>query len=595
MHLQKDVNMGKKYAELLRIAMGVSETYNRRITDKFSKNYETVLNGITDGLYEWDYVTGVVNVSRRFCAIFGLDKQRLEDIDCFLNDIILPEDLVRCRNIINELKTDKSAEEFSFGFRIAHAAQGIKGIINSGSIIRDENGNITRFIGSVKEDASASRRVLGEGYFSSEELVGLPQKQHVFDTMRNNIKSNPDTVQAVLVLDLDNFKNINDTLDHFAGDEVIRQIGDVLAGYSGKDGAAAARLNTDEFVVYLPDAKSADSAKRFALELLQDIKKPINIGNTSICVSASIGISVFPQHALHEKTLLRYADIAMQSAKQAGKDSAVVFDADMYEKILRRENVARTIREGLDKSEFEVHYQPQYSAITGEITGFEALLRLNSSRLGSISPSEFIPIAEETGYITELGRWVFLEACNTVSEFKKKGYRFGKMAINISLIQLKQPGFADEVLETLKKLDISTNDIELELTETQLLEYMSDADAVMRSMEQLGINLALDDFGSGYSSLNQLRRLWINTLKIDKKFVDNVDVDSKDFEIVKLVVNLAHCLDLCVVAEGVETKSQLDILLSLGCDRVQGFYYSRAVPKDVAELMLKEQCSTMLS
>ncbi|MFA9380065.1 MAG: putative bifunctional diguanylate cyclase/phosphodiesterase [Acetanaerobacterium sp.] len=559
---------------------------NRRFTDKYGKEYAALLGTLIEGLFEWSCDTDIVVSSPRLLDILGIGGG-VHHMEGFLTRHVLPEDLPLCRRAISELKNDPCENDFTLQMRVTTPLGAVKTLRVQGKALRGEDGALLRAIGSVL-DLEENQTAYEDYPIVCDELTGMATKHMLSRRLREDIRAGRINSAAVIVLDLDNLKAINDTLDHYIGDKVITQIADVLLQRTGKNGLAV-RLSNDEFAIYLPGS-GTDEAVEFSHRLQDAIKAPMQIGKLTLCVTASLGISMYPDHAQTDKALLRYADVAMQHAKTKGKDTVTVFHHSMFERILRHETVGRAIRYGLEKGEFQVYYQPQYDPQTGTIVGFEALLRLNSSLVGNVSPSEFIPAAEESGHIHELGRWVFGEACKTAAEFRARGYVFGKMAINLSLVQLQRQSFADDINRVLRKLELSPDCIELEVTETQLVDYMGGGSMdVVKNMEALGLDLALDDFGSGYSSLNQLRQLWISTLKIDKKFIDHITTDPKDYEIVKLVVNLAHCLQLCVVAEGVETASQLELVRQMGCDKVQGFYYSRAVPKEEAEALLRRQ------
>lgn len=558
---------------------------NRRFTDKYFREYSALMDTLIEGLFEWDFQTDVVISSPRLCNMLSI-SHCAHSMEGFFSRNVLPEYLPLCRQVVDNLKNDPKETDFAVRLCIITPLGAVKTVRAQGKALRAEDGSLLRVIGSVLD--------LEENEYSHDttpvvfdELTGMATKHALSRRLQNDIRGGLVKNAAVIVLDLDNLKAINDTLDHFVGDKVITRVACILLQRTHNHGLAV-RLSNDEFAIYLPCADT-EEAVEFSRRLKDAIKAPMQIGKLTLCISASLGISMYPEHAQSDKALLRYADIAMQHAKAKGKDTTAIFHYSMFERILRHETVGRAIRHGLEHNEFEVHYQPLYNPYTGGIVGFEALLRLNSSLVGNVSPGEFIPAAEESGHIHELGRWVFAEACKTAAEFRDKGYQFGKMAINLSLVQLQRPSFADEVREILHSLNLTSDCIELEVTETQLVEYVGSNMDVIKNMEALGLDLALDDFGSGYSSLNQLRQLWISTLKIDKKFIDHVANDPKDYEIVKLVVNLAHCLNLCVVAEGVETASQLELIKQIGCDKVQGFFYSRAIPKDEAESLLRRQ------
>ncbi len=574
------------FVTLLKSHLSSEQAAGCRLNENYHSQYSALLGTLKEGLFEWNIQTDELVCTQRMLDIMDIGAGT-HSLKNFVKNRVIPEDSKVCEDTIQDILTNPRVCDFAQRIRVKTPLGANKALHVQCRVIRGDTGKASYMIGSVLDVEEQEKRDPAFPVIICDELTGMATKHALSRRLSEDIRSGGIRSAAVIVIDLDNLKGINDTLDHYVGDMVITKIGGTLIRTAEKIGLAV-RLNNDEFAIYLPGA-GVDEAVEFSRMLKNEIKQPMQVGNLTLCVTASLGISMYPDHAQTDKALLRYADIAMQHAKTIGKDTVTVFDYSMFERILRHETVARAIRHGLEHNEFSVYYQPQYSTMTGEIVGFEALLRLNSSLVGNVSPAEFIPAAEESGHIHDLGRWVFTEACKTAAEFQRKGYRFGKMSINLSLVQLQKKAFASEINTIIRDLNLDPTSIELEVTESQLVDFIDGESEIVKNMEALGFDLALDDFGSGYSSLNQLRQLWISTLKIDKKFIDHIATDPKDYEIVKLVVNLAHCLQLCVVAEGVETARQLELIRQIGCDKVQGYYYSRPVPKTEAESLLLMQ------
>lgn len=585
----KDYIKYREYAELVKEYIE-NEDDDKAHGKHHNKNwniYSGILNTVSDGMFEYDINSGKIYFNNSLCIMLGVNSRvhKKGESNIFAN--MDENDYKKLKDIYNDLNENTSENYFSTLVHILHPSVGLKELSLKAGVIRADDGKIVKIIGTAV-DKSAAKGSAGDYSPSSDVVTGLPTKKTVFSIMKNDIQRGRTSQCAVVIMDMDNFKNINDTLNPETGDKVLSLISQRLVSLVEGIGFAV-RFNTDEFMVYLPHISSETQLMAICRSLHEKIREPYYVDDMLIYLTASFGAAVFPRHADNDKMLLRYADIAMQHTKQNGKDNVTIFHQEMFSSIIRRESIARAVRKGIDNNEFELYYQPQINSKTGKITGIEALLRLNSSLIGSVSPAEFIPIAEETGYIHELGKWVIVNACKTAQEFKNKGYDFGKMAINLSLVQFKKPGFVKECEDIIYTSGGRSEFIELELTETQLIEKVDNSGEIVNEMKRMGFDIALDDFGTGYSSLNHLRKLWIKTIKIDKRFIDALADDDKDCEIVRLVIDLAHCLKLWVVAEGVETEKQKDILKNMGCDSIQGYFYSRPVNKAEIEKMLIAQ------
>jgi EAL domain-containing protein (putative c-di-GMP-specific phosphodiesterase class I) len=283
----------------------------------------------------------------------------------------------------------------------------------------------------------------------------------------------------------------------------------------------------------------------------------------------------------------------MYKAKELGKNRYMLFDPEMYLKLERKICIERILRTAIENNELSINYQPQYNAQNNEIFGFEALVRLNSKELGFISPLEFIPIAEECGFITKLGKWVLSESCKQSVAWFNAGYKFKSMSINISSVDLQQAGFLENVNNILEETSINPNIVELEITETVLMQSLDASIEILKKLMNMGIRIALDDFGTGYSSLSYLRKIPISTLKIDKSFIDNITSNKKEEAIINNIIQMAHSMDLKIVAEGVEVEEQLSILKERKCDYIQGYYFSKPLPASEAEKLLEKETNIL--
>jgi len=385
---------------------------------------------------------------------------------------------------------------------------------------------------------------------------------------------------AIIFIDVDNFKRINDTLGHSVGDMLLQKFSDRLQYVIGSHGVAA-RFGGDEFVVLLQQQQAQTEYVELIASLLRDsCVRPLELQHQSIHVNMSMGIAVYPDHGKNGEELLKHADMAMYKAKELGKNNYQFFDREMIEVVTRKSLIEQLLRTALEKNEFSVHYQPQMDAATGDIRGFEALVRWDSPERGPISPVEFIPIAEEMGLIAYIDQWVMLQACRKNVELQQQFGRPYLMSVNISALQLKQRYFAENVEAILKETQMKPEHLEVEITESVLIESLESSMAALCKLESMGVKIALDDFGTGYSSLSYLKLLPIHTLKIDKSFVQGMTSASAEKAITESIIALVHKLGHGVVAEGVETEEQLRLLKTWNCDFVQGYFFSKPVAED---------------
>lgn len=390
---------------------------------------------------------------------------------------------------------------------------------------------------------------------------------------------------AVLFIDLDRFKNLNDTLGHSVGDALLRETAERLRAVVRKSDTVA-RFGGDEFTVMLPDLYQPEDAAQVAQKILETIVRPISIAGTTVELSASIGIAVFPTDGEDFDTLLRNADNAMYRAKESGRNTYQLCTEQMKLRAVNRLSLQARLRSAIRDRELFLVYQPQVSVPTGQLIGAEALLRWHDRVDGEIEPKIFIPIAEDTRLILPLGEWVLREACRQMREWRDQGLPPLRVAVNLSARQLQHRELPGLVRSAVADAGIEPSSLELEITETTAMSDVEMTIEVLRVLREIGVSLAVDDFGSGYSSLGYLQQLPIDAVKIDRRFIDGVARSSGDAAIVAAVVNVARTLDLRVIAEGVETKQQLDFLQHCNCDEAQGFYFSRAVdPQQFRRLM----------
>lgn len=395
---------------------------------------------------------------------------------------------------------------------------------------------------------------------------------------------------AVLFLDLDNFKIINDTLGHDAGDELLHQVAARLSS-AIRSADTVFRLGGDEFTVLIEDIPESSAAGVIATTLINALQLPFNLINREVYITTSIGISHYPEDSHHFKTLLKNADTAMYHAKSRGKNNFQFFSAEMNSKAQKRLEVETSLRRALENNEFETFYQPQVDQRTGEVVGMEALMRWRHPERGLVSPAEFIPIAEETGLIVPMGAWILKQSCLQCREWHAAGFPDLKIAVNLSGKQFNQENLAAQIAQILQETQFDPAYLELEITESAIMETSNHAIDILNQLRQMGLSLSIDDFGTGYSSMNYLKRFPISKLKIDRSFVMDIPHDTEDGAITEAIIALAKALDIAVVAEGVETAEQAEFLSQRECHLVQGFYYSKPMPSYMASAFLVENAS----
>lgn len=437
----------------------------------------------------------------------------------------------------------------------------------------------------VNADASEELRVMAYRDF----LTGLPNRMALMERLKHELSG---AVQgkdsgAILLLDLDNFKMINDSLGHACGDELLKELSGRLRECVRE--RLLARISGDEFVVLLEDTAEIEQIEAFAKRVMAAVDKPFYIGGQHIFCTASIGIVRYPVDGTDAYELFRDADTVLHAVKKAGKNSWRFFDSTMREAIYQRMQMEHSLRQALERQELSLVHQPVVELLTRKVVGFESLLRWHSPAYGEVSPQDFIPIAEETGWIVPIGQWVLRQACRFAVQLRQAGYGGLFVAVNLSTRQLAQENFVAMVREILQETGLAPEVLELEITETILMESFELNLQKLKDLRSIGVKLALDDFGTGYSSLTYLKNLPINKLKIDKSFVDDIAADAVNSAILGSVVQMSHELALTVVAEGVETEPQRSELIRHGCDLMQGYLFSRPVAEADIRKMLEEQ------
>jgi diguanylate cyclase (GGDEF)-like protein/PAS domain S-box-containing protein len=454
------------------------------------------------------------------------------------------------------------------------------------SEVRDGCGQRSHFVAVVTDITQKKRAEQELRYLANyDTLTGLPNRTLLAERLSQSIvrARRQELRVAVLFIDLDHFKEVNDSLGHAAGDRLLRAVAARLQFAVGPTDTIA-RLGGDEFTVVLEDLADAEAALAVARGIVAGFATPLVVDERhQVAITPSIGISLYPDHALVPTDLLKYADTAMYQAKSRGRNTVMLYSETMDAEARRRAGLLAALRRALPQDEFRLVFQPRLDLRSGRIVGVEALLRWRSAELGEVGPAQFIPLAEESGLILPIGEWVLGEACRTLRHWQDQGLHGLACSINVSVLQLLRAPLAAQIEAVLAETGIAPGRIELELTESMVMQNAEQTLSALHELRRVGVRIAIDDFGTGYSSLVYLKRLPIDTIKIDKEFIGDLTDDPDDKAITATVISMAQSLGLHVVAEGVETEAQLGYLRDRGCDEIQGYWFSP--PLEAAEAL----------
>ncbi|HEX5843180.1 MAG TPA: EAL domain-containing protein [Pseudomonas sp.] len=450
------------------------------------------------------------------------------------------------------------------------------------SAVRDNQGDISHFVGVFADISSlkhAQARLDHQAHH--DPLTGLPNRMLFEARLRAALEDTQSEKRcgAILFIDLDRFKHINDSLGHPIGDQLLKSIAARLKAHL-RDIDTVARLGGDEFIILLPGLQHIDDAKRVAHKLLECFNQPIEVDEQDLFISASIGISRYPEDGEDVATLVKNADAAMYRSKARGRNRVEIYTRDLTFQATERMALERELRRALERDELQLYYQPKLSLNNQCLVGAEALLRWHHPLFGEIPPDRFIPLAEETGLIITLGDWVLQQACQQMQLWQSQHAPFGPISVNLTGIQLRQPNLLTRIASLLEQHGLAPNLLQLEITESFIMNQAEEALKLLHQLKSLGVQLAIDDFGTGYSSLSYLKRLPVDTLKIDQSFVRGLPNDPNDVAITRAIIALGRSMQLTVIAEGVETKAQELFLAAEGCEQIQGYVVSRAIPAD---------------
>lgn len=550
---------------------------SREIIKKNEERYKLVFEASNDGLWELDPASGQRYYTEKWYDILGFRKDNSQKNVGDWYSIICIEDLAKVKRLVDDIMSGKT-DAFSSEYRIVKPNGEYRWIFTRARSAKDENGNVTRIVGSHSDIHSRKlqeEQIRNLAYFDT--LTGLANRVHMIEHFRK-LSEGACEKAALAFIDLDNFKTVNDSLGHTNGDKFLVEVGSRLCKLSSSR-FMVARLGGDEFAILMKSASDIEKISEDLDKITNTISSKVSLNGMEISLSASIGIALYPKDGENFDELLKNADIAMYWAKTHGKHKYVFFEEFMQKDFKEKLLMENSMHTALENGEFALHYQPLFDLKNRKTYGFEALLRWNSPVYGKVSPLRFISLAEETGFIIPLGKWVIEQACTFIKETHAAGYPEIVISVNVSIAQVLQSDFTEMVIGIVKSAGIDPKYLNIEITESIFMESVESNIEKIERLRERGISVSLDDFGKGYSSLTYLRRLPIDILKIDKEFVQESMEEHKSQSITGAIISLAHKLGLKVVAEGVETGEQLQYLSEQKCDYIQGFLFNPPVDK----------------
>jgi len=537
------------------------------------------------GNWEWPVGTSNIYWSQEIFHLLNCNKDSESNSEQAFVHLLQRDDIMQLQIVLNNLA--ESDYTFSIERHVTSYDQQPRTFIMQGEITRDKDGNPSRLSGTMQditERREAEDKIRYLAYY--DNLTGLPNRQYFTEQLKTQLKSaeRENHLCGLLLIDIDRFKQVNDSMGHIYGDQLIKMVAnrikdylrgsDLLCRNPGSDPMSIARYGGDEFIIFLSNLKQKKNAKIVADRIIEKISQPYILNDREITITSSSGIAFFSDNADDSDSLLKNADTAVHAAKEKGRNQCLIYSREMSERSEQKLTMENSLHQALVKKELVIRYQPQVNAETETVVGAEALIRWEHPEKGIIPPSSFINLAEETGQIIAIGKWVLIEACCQAKDWQQQGHEDIRISVNVSSKQFLYHGFVDDVKEALAISGLDPWFLDLELTEGALMGNGSDIIARLNAIKMLGVTLSLDDFGTGYSSLSYLTRFPLDTLKIDRSFISNIGT-AEDEAIIKTIIAMAHSLRLNIISEGVETQAQLDFLTAHDTQLIQGYLFSQ--------------------
>jgi len=569
-----------------------------------SKNKLSLAAGLANlGPWEYNFETDLYEFDDEFYAIYGTDvarEGRFMSLGTYVREFVHPEDAWRLKKERNFFSPREQLNTSDIGHRIIRRDGEVRNVLVRRCVIRNADGKIIKKYGTnqditervrVEEEQRKQAEIINRMVYV-DSLTGLANRYHLNEWLNKEMERARvgKASGIILFIDLDDLKMVNDTYGHSFGDKIIIAAGKrIVDGLSEK--AFVARIGGDEFVVILPGIYERGQIEEIAHKISKSLGKKQEILGRVFHMTASIGIVSYPADGDTTEELIKNADNAMYAAKKASKNCWRFYTGEMQTEAYKKIQLTGSLRYALARGELSLVYQPQIATNERTVFGFETLLRWNNPEYGIVSPMQFIPLAEQSGLIHSIGQWVLREACQFARRLAERGWSGVRVAVNVSSKQIATDDFIAIIRSAIKEAGIQPRQLELEITESVLMTSLEDATSKLAELKELGVHLSLDDFGTGFSSLTYLRRLPVETLKIDKSFIDMITTDAQGAKIIGSIINMAHTIDMNVVAEGVETDAQLEYLSDKECDLIQGYLFSRPVPEAEAfKVLIGKEC-----
>ena len=541
------------------------------------------------GSWEWHLREGYVRRSDQFFALFGEDPVAFSPVMEAVLERVFPQDRAPVREAYAQ---GKRGQPFKIEYRIVRHDGALRTVLEQAEPIANSDGSVQRLQGTtqdITEQVEAEKRIRYLAYYDS--LTGLPNRQFCRDLLKQAIRraSRAKRWIAAMTVDLDRFGRINEGHGQGVGDQVLqvvaRRLGEAVAALPGREderpgASVVARVGGDQFVVFVDGAPAGDTPETIAQRVIEAVRKPILLSDGELALTASIGLAVYPEHAVSADSLLECANMAVGESKREHRNAVRPFTEDLRTAAELRLALENEMRKGIEQGEFELFYQPMVRVSDGEVESVEALIRWRHPKRGLLPPGEFIPIAEECGLIVELGEWGLRSACNQMAEWIRGGCAPGAVAVNISGISFRHVRLLTAVREALEVSGLMADRLELEMTESVVMRDVEQTQDILFELKRMGVRLSVDDFGTGFSNFAYYKKFPIDALKIDRSFVKDLGHDQSDAAIISAMVAMAQELGLDVVAEGVETEAQLLALARRGCKVMQGFHFAKPLPAD---------------